>query len=173
MALPNGVETLPNGLVSAGLPPPRGLLHVERVLDIGAGLRPMPWYKPETHVCAEPHGPYAARLEAAGYKVWHRTALEMLGISRPGDFDAIYMLDVIEHMTRAAGESALRMAQALEPKQIVVFTPLGFWPQEGDAWGLGGEEWQRHRSGWTPDDFPGWEIEMYLDRQFFATWTRS
>jgi hypothetical protein len=172
MALPNGVTTLENGLVASGLPAPAGLIHGESVLDLGAGLRPMPWYKPKDHVCAEPHGPYADRLQAAGYVVWRRTALEMLALSRPGDFDAIYMIDVIEHMTRPHGESALRMAQALEPKQIVVFTPLGFLPQEGDAWGLGGEEWQKHRSGWSPKDFPGWAIETYMGMQFFATWTR-
>lgn len=172
MTLPNGVATLENGLVASGLPEPKGLLHVARVLDIGAGLRPMPWFKPEQHICAEPHGPYADRLEAAGYKVWRRTAAEMLSAVRPGDFDAIYLLDVIEHMTREEGAAVLRAAEERQPKQIVVFTPKGFLPQEGDAWGLGGEEWQRHRSGWTPDDFPDWAIEEYLGMQFFATWTR-
>ncbi len=83
----------------------------------------------------------------------------------------IYLLDAIEHMTRPAGELVLKLAKALGPKQIVVFTPKGFLPQEGDAWGLGGEEWQRHRSGWKPEDFPGWYIEEYMGMQFFAVWT--
>ena len=173
MALPNGVETLPNGLVASGLPEPKGLLHVSSVLDIGAGLRPMPWFKPERHICVEPHGPYADRLEAAGYEVWRLTApvaLKLAAAKLP--VDAVYLIDVIEHMTKEEGLEVLRLAHALEPKQIVVFTPKGFLPQEGDAWGLDGGYWQRHRSGWTPADFPGWAIEEYMGMQFFATWTR-
>ena len=175
MTLPNGVATLPNGLVPSILPPPRAWVPGQTVLDIGAGLRPMPWNVPERHICAEPHGPYADRLEAAGYEVWRLTAGQALfkaSIRLAGKLDAIYLLDVIEHMNQAEGEIVIEHALALNPRQIVVFTPNGFWPQEGDAWGLGGEEWQRHRSGWTPDDFPGWAIEQWSEQQFFATWTR-
>ena len=173
MALPNGVETLANGLVSSCLPAPQGLLHGYDILDIGAGLRPMPWYTPERHICVEPHAPYAERLERAGYEVWCMTAATALRRSVVGSFDAIYLLDVIEHMDREQGEYVIELAKALKPEQIVLFTPDGFWPQEGDAWGLGGEEWQRHRSGWTPADFPGWKIEHWNAGQFFATWNRG
>lgn len=171
MTLPNGVATLENGLVASGLPAPQNLIHGERILDIGAGLRPMPWYKPAAHVCAEPHGPYADRLTAAGYDTWRVTASQALRLAGQCEFDVIYLLDVIEHMTREDGEKVLKLAQAREPKQIVVFTPIGFLPQEGDAWGLGGEEWQRHRSGWTQADFPGWYTETWGHQQFFAIWT--
>jgi len=30
-----------------------------------------------------------------------------------------------------------------------------------DPWGMGGTEWQRHRSGWSPEEFPegdGWTV---------------
>ena len=171
--LPNGVGTLENGLVASGLPRPTGLIEVDTVLDIGAGLRPMPWYTPKRHVCVEPHPPYADRLEAALYEVWRMTAREALHGQTPGTFDAIWMIDVIEHMDRAEGAEVLQLAMALKPKQIVVFTPHGFLPQEGDVWGLGGEHWQRHRSGWKPADFPGWAISYPLEglKQFFAVRT--
>lgn len=145
----------------SGLPRPEGLIEVDSVLDIGAGLRPMGWYKPARHVCVEPYGPYAERLQLDGYEVWGTTAQDALEHLTPGVFDAIYMLDVIEHMTRRDGAEVLQLALAARPKQIVVATPLGFYPQENDAWGLGGEHWQKHRSGWTPDDFPGWKISYY------------
>lgn len=170
-SLPNGVATLPNGLVASGLPRPAGLLELGTVLDIGAGLRPMPWYAPKRHICVEPHPPYAERLRAAGYEVWETTALNALRDLEPGEFDAVYLLDVVEHMQRADGAEVLLFARKLRPKQIVVFTPNGFLPQENDAWGLGGEYWQKHRSGWTPGDFPGWTIEHYMGMQFFATKT--
>lgn len=143
------------------LPRPEGLIEVGTVLDIGAGLRPMGWYKPKRHICVEPFEPYASRLHAAGYEVVPLPAISALVRAIQGDVDAIYLLDVIEHMHRLEGEAVLQMAYGLKPKQVVVSTPNGFYPQEHDAWGLGGEYWQRHRSGWTPDDFPTWTISYY------------
>jgi hypothetical protein len=142
------------------LPRPAGLIEVESVLDIGAGLRPMGWYVPERHVCVEPHPPYADVLEAAGYETWRvnaRDGLRLAGV----EFDAIYLLDVIEHMDKEEGELVLRLARNRSPNQIVVATPVGFLAQEGDVWGMGGEYWQKHRSGWVPDEFPGWAISYY------------
>ena len=144
------------------LPRPEGLIEVHTVLDIGAGIRPMGWFKPKQHICVEPFEPYAAQLRAAGYWVWGMTAVEALCLAHGGPpIDAVYLLDVIEHMPRATGERALWAARALKPAQIVVSTPNGFLAQQGDAWGMGGEYWQEHRSGWTPADFPGWTISLY------------
>lgn len=148
------------------LPRPAGLIEVDCVLDIGVGLRPMVWFTPKCYyICVEPHGPYADKLEAAGYvNVWRRTALETLQALNDthGNYPAgIYLLDVIEHMEREEGEKVLQLAKALKPLQIVVSTPVGFFAQHGDAWGMGGEHWQEHRSGWEPSDFPGWTISYY------------
>jgi hypothetical protein len=142
------------------LPRPDGLLEVASVLDIGAGLRPMGWYTPKRHVCVEPHQPYADKLRAAGYETWRMLGHHALRLS--GDeFEAIYLLDVIEHMSRMDGEICLKLAKKRRPKQIVVATPVGFAPQDKDAWDMGGEFWQTHRSGWLPSDFPGWTISFY------------
>lgn len=155
-------------LAVSQLPRPPGIQEVDIVYDIGAGLRPMGWYKPAAHVCIEPHQPYAEMLRDGGYEVWGATALEALAsvlqdrsIGAYTCVDAVYLLDIIEHMTRCEGLEVLRLADLLQPKQIVVATPVGFFPQEGDAWGLGGEQWQLHRSGWLPEDFPGWAISYY------------
>jgi hypothetical protein len=142
----------------SGLPRPEGIIEAETVLDIGPGIRPMGWYKPKNHICVEPYGPYADMLEAAGYEVWRQTAEQALQCD--AWFDAIYMLDVIEHMTREEGEAVLDLAVG-RGAQIVVATPNGYLPQHGDAWDMGGEYWQEHRSGWVPADFPGWRISYY------------
>lgn len=167
------IDWKPNGLIAHNLDRPAGLIECDLVLDVGAGLRPMQWYEPSSHVCVEPHPAYAARLEENGYQVVPCTAQEWFAARGGLEWDgAIYLLDVIEHMTRADGEEVLSLAVAQRPRQLVVFTPLGFLRQVGDAWGLGGDQWQKHRSGWLPVDFPGWRIEEY-GRGFFATWTRS
>lgn len=158
------------GVEMSGCPRPEGLIEVGTVLDIGAGLRPMGWYKPKRHICIEPHRPYAERLKAAGYEVWNETAaaaLECVLTWPRQSIGAVYMLDVIEHMTRAEGERILRLLSWLEAKQIIVFTPKGFMEQSHDAWNLGGEHWQTHRSGWLPADFPGWAISYPLGPQQF------
>lgn len=156
-----------DGLEKHSLPRPDDLIECATIFDVGAGIRPMNWYRPAHHICIEPHKPYADRLTAAGFEVRNARALDVLGSETAG---AVYMLDVIEHMTRETGlaciEAAMRYAL-----QIVVFTPIGFLEQHGDAWGMGGEYWQEHRSGWLPDDFPGWAISGY-DKGFLATWTR-
>lgn len=176
------IDWMRNGLIAHNLERPQGLITCACVVDIGAGIRPMQWYKPQQHVCVEPYGPYADRLRAAGYEVNQATATEALEGADPAAFShaAIYLLDVIEHMDKSLGQKVVQMMLAARPRQIVVFTPLGFLPQQGaDAWGLGGDYWQEHRSGWMPEDFPGWEIEISrcgpraeLGRGFFATWTR-
>jgi hypothetical protein len=55
-------------------------------------------------------------------------------------------------------------AKRVARRQVVIFTPLGFYPQsyepdERDRWGMTGGVWQTHRSGWQPDDFDsGWRV---------------
>lgn len=143
------------------LPRPNGLLEVDTVLDIGAGIQPIGWYKPKRHICVEPHAPYAEVLRANGYEVVKMTAWPAMMLQSPGTVDAIYMLDMIEHVERKEGLALLDAARALQPKQIVISTPFGYHEQHVDEWEMGGEHWQTHRSGWVPDDFPGWSIQPY------------
>ncbi len=129
----------------------------------------MQWYVPRRHVCIEPHGAYCERLSAAGYEVVQRTAFEAL---RDMNAQAIYLLDVIEHMEKDEAAQVLKLALEHASIQVVVYTPLGFVEQHEDAWGLGGEVWQTHRSGWTPEEFPGWEIEPFMREGFFAVYDK-
>lgn len=157
MALPEGYW-LPNGLTRYVGPRVLDLIACESVIDVGAGLRPVEWNTDARRLCVEPYWLYADRLRAAGFNVIQAIAVDVLPWLRA---DAIYMLDVIEHMERAEGELALELALKAARRQVVIYTPFGFLPQERDGWELGGDHWQKHRSGWTPDDFPGWSIQLY------------
>lgn len=132
---------------------------VDSILDVGAGIRPQPFFKAKHHLCIEPHGEYVAWLNANGYPVKQKTAAEYLRDCEP--VDSIFLLDVIEHMEKVHGSAVIEMAKAKARHQVIIFTPIGFVPQsceEGDKdrWGMNGGFWQTHRSGWTPDEFPGW-----------------
>lgn len=129
------------------------------ILDVGPGIKPYP-ANGAYRLCVEPHDEYARYLVDRGYDVLQVPAPKAL--LYVGKFSLILMLDVIEHMEKHDGILAL---DTLAGKgQIAVFTPLGFVPQEGDAWGMNGDYWQKHRSGWMPEDFPGWEI--IVDKTF-------
>jgi len=140
-----------------------GLLRpCDVLLDVGCGLRPQTMVKSKRHVCLEPHGEYADALVAQGYEVIREKAPE--GLIKA---DIIMALDVIEHMEKEDGLKFIDRCMELG-KQVVIFTPLGFMPQEEtgpvDGWGLQGQEWQRHRSGWLPEEFPGWT--HFIDTDF-------
>ena len=159
---------MPNGLIKHNLPRPEGLIECESVLDIGCGIRPMNWYKPDQHICIEPYDAYIDRLRAAGYAAFQETALHALKKGRTAE--GIYLLDVIEHMDKDEGLAVIELAKVQVQVQIVIFTPWGFMEQETDEWGLGGHYWQKHRSGWKPEDLPGFDCYRW-GKGFYGVFT--
>ena len=171
-----GIRWKTNGLAAHELPRPKGLIECDVVLDLGCGIRPIDWYEPEQHICVDAHLPYLERIAATGegYRCVHGNALDVLRGIKPGTVGAIYCLDMIEHLTRDEGAELVRLMLLAQPRQIVIFTPNGFMEQESDCWGLGGDHWQKHRSGWTVGDFPEpeWQIGSY-GFGFTAMWTNA
>jgi hypothetical protein len=163
-----GGTALAHVILRHTLAKPRGLLPCSSVLDVGSGIRPCAWYEGAArHVCVEPFGPYCRVLRENGHEVMYMTAIEAFWRIDRGAFEAVLMLDVLEHMERNVGERAIEFAVRAASRQVVIYTPMGFLKQEHDAWGMGGGEWQKHRSGWTPEDFPGWDVQID-GRSFFA-----
>lgn len=158
---------LENGLARHTLVEPQGLIHCDNIWDVGAGIRPMQWYDLKRHICVEPYEPYAKKLSECGFQVIQETAL--VALRRPETVEAIYLLDVIEHMEKDEGKEVVELAKTKASVQVVVFTPNGFMEQDEDAWGMSGDYWQTHKSGWTRDDFKGWRFQPY-GKMFFATY---
>ncbi|KKL18975.1 hypothetical protein LCGC14_2470120 [marine sediment metagenome] len=127
------------------LPAPEGLQRCARVLDVGAGIRPMQWYEPDLHLCLDPYQPYCDVLDKAGYMTTCMTALEGLQqLWRYGGhpaIGAIYLLDVLEHMPKELGKQVLTIAKKLAQVQVVIYTPYGFKEQTKDVWEMGGDQW--------------------------------
>ena len=72
----------------------------------------------------------------------------------PRSFDVVMLIDVIEHFRKGEGLEILDVVERIARSRVVVFTPLGEFPQSDfDAYGLGGEQFQEHRSAWHEADF--------------------
>lgn len=164
MTLPEGYW-LPNGLARHGANRPGALIETETVIDVGAGVRPMQWFRPKKHICIEPFGPYCERLRGAGgYVVVEKSAYAGL---KGRKADSVMLLDFLHHVDRDYGEKVLSRCLDVATRQIVVREPSTFEADAADVWGMGGEHYQTHRSFWPITDFSGWMTER-TGRGYFA-----
>ena len=157
----------------------RKLQKADVVLDIGCGIRPQNFIKPNVHICCEPFDQYVAYLQKNIDKESERNVVivkatwdEAVKIFPPGSVDTIFLNDVIEHLEKEDALRLLKASETIARRQIVIFTPLGFMPQSHpdgkDAWGLDGGAWQEHKSGWQPEDFDdSWEI--FVTKEYHKT----
>src|SRR3972149_7245575 len=144
---------------------------VEVVLDIGCGIMPQKLIQPRVHICFDPFPQYIEYLQEKVKNETDRTYVIVNGdwddaVTKlaPKSVDTIILSDVIEHLKKEDGKRLLAASEKIARRQIAIFTPLGFVPQNHpdgkDAWGLDGGKWQKHLSGWDPDkDFTSeWTI---------------
>jgi hypothetical protein len=154
----------------------RKVEDVEVVLDLGPGIRPQSFVqKPYVHICVDAHRPYLERLKREVgddpryvfiNAPWH----EVIGMFADKSVDTVFALDFIEHLEKEDGLRMLREAERVARRQVVIYTPQGFFPQsyedpeKTDRWGMDGGYWQTHRSGWEPEDFGDqWEFVICPD----------
>lgn len=147
------------------------------VLDIGCGISPQYLSKPLIHICCEPHSEYIEHLQNnvtkgvrdRQYVLVHATWEEAVKLFPSKSVDIVFLLDVIEHVEKKSALKLLESTINLARKQVVLFTPLGFFPQEHpdgrDAWGLHGGKWQEHKSGWEPKDFDS-SWDFYISENY-------
>jgi hypothetical protein len=149
----------------------RRVAQTDVVLDVGPGIQPQSYFRPRTHICVEAHAPYVERLRAdragdPGVVCLRGTWQQVLPHLPDDSVDTAFALDLIEHLEKEDGFALLREMSRIARVQVVIFTPLGMYPQEygegdADAWGMDGGHWQTHRSGWFPAELArvgeGWE----------------
>lgn len=154
----------------------RRVAATDVVLDVGPGIQPQTYFRPRVHLCVEAHAPYVARVRAERNDptlvYLTGTWQEVLPHLPDDSVDTAFALDLIEHLEKEDGLALVREMQRVARVQVVIFTPLGLYPQsyeegELDAWGMDGGHWQTHRSGWTPEDLRGlgdhWEAVVSRD----------
>jgi hypothetical protein len=106
-------------------------------LDIGVGIKPHDYLKSMIYVCCEPYKEYVDiltkkiseendRIYIVQQKDWIKSVSDL----KDKLVDAVYLIDVIEHLPKEEGEKLLKITEQVVRKQIVIFTPLGFVKQE-------------------------------------------
>ena len=125
------------------------------VLDIGTGvMASVDDLSPAVKIGLDAHRPYLENRRSRAAVPLHADALALGDLFVPGAVDLVTLLDVVEHFTPEDAAALLGQAEQVAAKRVVISTPRGEFPQEGyDAYDLGGEELQRHRSTWQPEDF--------------------
>lgn len=142
------------------------------LLDIGCGIRPHEYAHHNTYIACEPFSEYVEVLKKDRKECSQTLFLDTTFLILNEDWrryldkyedyavDTVYLIDVIEHLTKEEGEELLARTEKIAKKQIIIFTPLEYIEQKSlpgnkDAWGYNGTDWQEHKSVWTPDDFCG------------------
>ncbi|SFJ69308.1 hypothetical protein SAMN02799624_05527 [Paenibacillus sp. UNC496MF] len=133
------------------------LTETESLLDVGSGPCLILDDLPYAHIVAmDVHRPYLLNRATTSAHILPLNAdarlMEQFFI--PKTFSAVSFMDSIEHFGKHDALKMLRDAELIAKKQVIVFTPRGFFPQANmDHYGLNGEEFQTHRSGWEPEEF--------------------
>jgi hypothetical protein len=122
------------------------LLDCDSILDLGCGpkspIRLVTWATKRVGI--EAFEPYAMIAENAGtHDEIIRSLIQDLEYA-DSSFDAVVLIDVIEHMPKDVGNQVIELAKKWARKKVIISSPNGFIRQEA----LDGNELQKHLSGW-------------------------
>jgi hypothetical protein len=124
------------------------------VLDVGTGLMDSLALVPcPVKIGLEAHRPYLLhRTNRDGVPI-NASAQDLERLFVPDAVDLVMLIDVLEHFSTDDAVDVLRQSESVAARLVMLFTPRGEFPQEGfDAFGLGGEKYQQHRSTWEPEE---------------------
>ncbi len=126
------------------------LSDCETVLDLGCGPdSPLQYCRNVKYsVGVEAFKPYL--LQSKKRKIHTRylgKRIEDLAFPRKS-FDAVIMIEVLEHLPKNLGEKILKKTSEWAKKKVVVSTPNGYFPMDN----VDKNSWQKHQSGWTVGD---------------------
>lgn len=127
----------------------RELRNCDSVLDLGCGAdSPVKYCSIKYSMGVDAYKPYLKESEKRQihneYLLGDITRVRF----KPQSFDAVILIDVLEHIDKTAGERLLEKAEIWARKKVIVSTPNGFVAQKS----LDGNPYQTHRCGWTVDE---------------------
>jgi len=125
----------------------KALAGSDKVLEVGCGKTPnMKWLGIQNSTGIDGYAPYLeeARKEKLHAELILGDVRELDRYFKPGQFDTVVALDVIEHLTKEDGLKMMQSMEKIASRKIVFFTPSGFLPQHS----FENNNLQEHLSGW-------------------------
>jgi hypothetical protein len=147
-----------------------------KVLDVGAGLASYHvWLKNQCRLTAlDAHAPYLSekRTDLEGVQRIVADAVTLMPQFRSTAFQAVLAIDFIEHLEKTVAIKLIGEMQRVGLK-VCIFVPEGHHPQDTDAYGLGGDHWQTHRSEWHKEDLEALGFKVEVWEGFHALWRKD
>lgn len=120
------------------------------VLDLGCGYSSPLEYCPNIKfsVGVEPFMPYLLKSKQKGIHTRYLSKkIEDLNF-KENSFDAVIMIEVLEHLPKKTGEIILKKIEKWAKKKIIISSPNGYIHQKA----LDNNPLQKHLSGWDYDE---------------------
>ena len=145
------------------------------VLDVGTGLmHSLAESSVKVRLGLDAHRPYLEQRHVPEAVPLNASALSIEQLFVPGAVDLVTMIDVIEHFDKDDAFELLRQSESVARRRVALFTPRGHFPQSGyDAFELGGEELQRHRSSWEPEELRERGYRVIVIEGMHGPWNNS
>lgn len=137
----------------------RELRGCRTVLDVGCGPNsPIKYCQDIEHsLGVEPFEPYLKESKKRGIHGQYVSGkIENLEFPKKS-FDAVVMLEVLEHLDKESGKKVLKKASGWAKEKVIVSTPNGFFPM-GE---VDNNPFQKHLSGWTVKEFSRLGFKCY------------
>lgn len=124
-----------------------------KILDLGCG----PCYKERSslfrHLDITGVDIYKPNLDICqkyGVKTLEADIREIDKYFNEKSVDIVWMFDVIEHLRKKDALRLLNIVEQIARKQVIIFTPVGYLPQDNYE---DGNMFQKHLSEWSREDF--------------------
>lgn len=141
---------------------------IHSILDIGCGLSiKSQFVSADVRVALDIHRPYLERgreqAQTPNIIYLNANAQDIDKLFLPRSFDCVMAMDFIEHLPKAQGFDFLEKCEQIARRAVIIETPLGHVYQNMDILGMGGDEYQTHRSAWYEHDFT--ERGYYVEKR--------
>lgn len=143
--------------------------HCDSVIEFGAGhFEMIGALNCPTRLGVEIHPPYIERRICDKDVIPICADATIVAKQLPeNSFEGVLMVDFIEHLEKSTALNMLADIERIATKAILVHCPAGQHPQSEDVFGLGGDEYQTHRSQWEAEDFESRGYVVVMIDKFF------
>ena len=136
----------------------KGLKGCYSILELGCGNKsPLKNFNNNYKVGVDLYAPYIAESKKAKIHDRYIKADVRKIRFKKNSFDAVVLLDVLEHLTKEEGYFLIKRMEKWAKKRIIIFTPNGYAPQEE----YDENKLQLHKSGWKADELRKLGFRVY------------